>query len=331
MDVLCLTETWLKSNSDSRHYTLPGYALVHSPRGSRGGGVGAYVRADLRVRSLDHPSNILEQLWIEIRFNKVKVLIGVAYRPEAVSTNIAVDCINESLSVLAPQYEFIFIMGDLNINCLGPNNDVVTPMIFRQLIDSYYLHQVVDAPTRVTPTSQTLIDVIFTRKNITPLLLKILHNEDLSDHGLIISKFPIKVERPPPRSVSYRPLAANAVTIKEASVLTPWEFVLMCDNINDMVQTFNSLVLDLFDTFAPECTRTFKDPPTPWMTETLRQIRNMRDRACYKAKKRNCDSAYKFYRDLRNTYNRAVFSEKQTYFSQFVNKNKKILQLCGKI
>lgn len=96
--------------------------------------------------------------------------------------------------------------------------------------------------------------------------------------------------------------------------MATWEFVLKYDDVNEMVEMFRIIITDLFNTFAPERTRTFRNSPSPWMTKTLRCMRDLRDRACERTKRTKADSAYKHYRDMRNyTYyynNAAVLKEK---------------------
>lgn len=280
-DILCLTETWLKTDSNCSLYSIPGYKLVHSPRRGRGGGVGAYLKTGLRVKRLEQPDGELEQMWIAVKFERYNAVFGIVYRPESVSIGLAIDCLQNPLAQYLLEYDFLFLLGDLNINCISSDGNTFIPSCLRVLNESYNLHQVIDKATRITSTSSTLIDVIFTRTNLKPLMIEVSHNDDLSDHGLISAKFAIEHSKLKPRQVTFRPLGANADAINNAARFTPWDLVLAYTDINDMVGTFNSLVLDLMDTFAPVQTRTFRRPPTPWMTDTLKQMRAARDRTCH--------------------------------------------------
>lgn len=322
-DILCLTETWLRADSNARSYNIPGYRLIHSPRGSRGGGVGLYLKSHLRARRLDHPTSRLEQIWVEVKLHKINILIGVTYRPESVSPTLAVDCLNDSLSLLSPQYKYLFLVGDININCLQPNGQIITPHHFDSLILSHNLHQIVDRPTRIKKNTTSLIDVVFTRSYTKPLFIDVIHNDDLSDHGLVLCRFPFKTPKLPQRSVSFRPLMDNAETINNAARFTPWELVLNYNSLNDMVLMFNYLLIDLINTFAPIRTRKFKRPLSPWMTDTLKEMRTLRDKACRKAKTHRTASTCQYYRDMRNVYNDALRNEKRAYFTSYVNSNKK--------
>ena len=91
MDIITMSETWLKDNPALLDYvTLPGYtALFRNREGARGGGVGAYISDSIHYKRRKNVEMIqpdMEHLWIEIqgRNKHSKALIGVIYRSERV-------------------------------------------------------------------------------------------------------------------------------------------------------------------------------------------------------------------------------------------------------
>ena len=52
-------------------------------------------------------------------------------------------------------------MGDFNCNLASPQPHIKT-VLLTNIVDIYNLYQLIDSPTRITNTSSTLIDVIFT-------------------------------------------------------------------------------------------------------------------------------------------------------------------------
>lgn len=129
----CISEALYKKRADSNmrsySYTILAYRFLHNPQESRGGGIGL-LKSRLRARQLDHPAASLEQLWIDVKLQKLNILIGVTYRPKSVSPGLAMDCLRDSLSLLSPQYNEVFLLGDINVNCLGPSSHVITPRCF---------------------------------------------------------------------------------------------------------------------------------------------------------------------------------------------------------
>lgn len=86
LDIVGVTETWLKSGVASASVAIPGYAFYRQDRLSgRGGGVGVYVRSDLRCERVQFTSCInvegLECLWLRVRLpGGLSMAVGVLYR-----------------------------------------------------------------------------------------------------------------------------------------------------------------------------------------------------------------------------------------------------------
>ena len=53
-------------------------------------------------------------------------------------------------------------MYDFNCNLASPQRDIAKAVLLTNIVDIYNLYQLIDSPTRITNTSSTLIDVIFT-------------------------------------------------------------------------------------------------------------------------------------------------------------------------
>ncbi len=72
----------------------------------------------------------------------------------------------------------LFILGDFNDNVLTKDNKIV------KIIKNNKLTQIIDKPTRVTPTSSTLLDLTITNKpgaiRTSDVVL-----QDIADHVLI--------------------------------------------------------------------------------------------------------------------------------------------------
>ena len=64
------------------------------------------------------------------------------------------------MNPLLANVEF-YLMGDFNCNLASPQPDINT-VLLTNIVDIYNLYQLIDSPTRITDTSSTLIDVIFT-------------------------------------------------------------------------------------------------------------------------------------------------------------------------
>nr|CAI5842932.1 unnamed protein product [Callosobruchus analis] len=123
----------------------------------RGGGVGIYIRSNIRSAVLDitnYTDNLLEYLFIEYKTGQERHCLAVFYRHPKGNVLDAVGHLNQILPQVITQYENITILGDLNINFMVKNN------ILSNCFESYGLKQVISEPTRITETSSTLIDYL---------------------------------------------------------------------------------------------------------------------------------------------------------------------------
>ena len=116
-------------------------------------------------RRKDLEIDITECMWIEVKPEKAKsLLIGSIYRPPDDSLYLPRNWFelfnNMLVNVNNLEMETI-LMGDININYLKKTahsniKDMIVGQGFKQLIES---------PTRITPESKTLIDVILSNKS----------------------------------------------------------------------------------------------------------------------------------------------------------------------
>jgi len=84
IDVSVVVETWFKVHHSFDFTNIPGYNLFRRDRTRRrGGGVGIYVRSDLKSKLCEHQvADIrIELLWIEIIFNNHMYIVGALYHP----------------------------------------------------------------------------------------------------------------------------------------------------------------------------------------------------------------------------------------------------------
>ena len=148
----------------SDNIELPGYKFQHTPSNSAAGGVGIYVKSDLNANKRDDLSfaNVdFETIWIEIDNSKANdILCCCAYRHPSSDISKFRDHFQVTFSKLENENEFIFVMGDFNINLLNHQNHTHTNefinMMFSNNLQPSVLH-----PTRISDTCSTLIDNIF--------------------------------------------------------------------------------------------------------------------------------------------------------------------------
>ena len=80
-DIIALSETRIKETSIIA--TLPGYNFINENSQTQAGGVGAYIKNNLKYlqrRDLQFKIHGCENIWLEILGKRQKIIIGIVYR-----------------------------------------------------------------------------------------------------------------------------------------------------------------------------------------------------------------------------------------------------------
>ena len=166
IDVLAINETRLDSTISDNEMHVPGYDIVRRDRnvnGRLGGGGGCfYVRCNINYSPrLDLSIDQIENLCIEIRKPKCKrFLVATWYRPpdSLISTFSYFETLVGRIDAENIEY---YLMVDLNCDLSSKELDHNSTKLMN-IADLYNLHQVINEPTRITISSSTMIDLIFT-------------------------------------------------------------------------------------------------------------------------------------------------------------------------
>ncbi len=130
--------------------------------------------------------------------------------------------------------------------------------------------QVINQPTRITPASATLLDVIANKADVI-----ISHNvvpQVVSDHDLIIITVNVSKPKRRPNSRTFRHLGNYfkddfCSPIFESS--HEMNRILTTDNVNKQVEIFTNLIVKFLDQCAPAVTEKAKRPFTTWLNDEI--------------------------------------------------------------
>ena len=181
-----MNETGLGNTIPDSQVDIEGYdILVKTDRIRNGGGVAFYVAQSLtyvnRQDLLSHED--LEILTVEIKKPKSKpFLVTTWYRPPDSKVEIF-DKFESYLLKLDQEDKESIIMGDTNCNLLSQTFDHKAEHL-KFITETYQYIQLIDQPTRITSSTRTLIDHIFTNKPNIITNHGVLH-VGISDHSLI--------------------------------------------------------------------------------------------------------------------------------------------------
>ena len=208
----------------------------------------------------------------------------------------------------------VIILGDLNFNLLQDNSNNKS---WTRTFNSLHLKQIIDQPTRVTDTSETLIDHVYT--NVTGNI-----TEHTVPHYSISDHFPICITRkmnnicesgPVHNSISYR----DTRHLDEQQFLIdmenlPWFMIFEADDPNVALDLFETLFQSVMNSHAPKKIRRVKRVLQPnWITADILEAIKTRD----KLKGENTEQ----YRHWRNKVKTLIQKEKTDFYSDTINTN----------
>lgn len=183
-DIITVSETWLSNKDDSDNFLLSGYQKPFRRDRSSGegyGGVLAWVADHVPVkRRLDLEIHDIELMWLEIRSNNVKILVGVVYRaPNTV--NDFWECLSDNIKHINENSLSRFIItGDLNADPSTRQGELL-----QAFVEEHSLATFVNEPTRITDVSSTVLDQCIS--NYPPLIVRceVIEPVGNSDHFTI--------------------------------------------------------------------------------------------------------------------------------------------------
>ena len=144
--------------------------------------------------------------------------------------------------------------------------------------DTYHLSQIINEPTRITLTSSTLINVIFTNDPNRIVSSGVSH-VGISDHSLVyaIRKFAIPTMNMHRyiTTRSFKHFDADAFRADLTSI--DWSSIDDSDSLDDMLETWVTLFSEVANAHAPMRTRRVRSKKSPWLSPEIKQLINNRN------------------------------------------------------
>lgn len=316
-DILAINESKIDNSITDNDIHILGYNVIRKDRSRFGGGVVLYVRDNIpfSVRK-DLTPDSLEMACIEINrpYNK-SFLISAWYRPPNSDINLF-DEWALFLGKCDSENKELIVLGDLNCNVSKIPSDLQTRKL-QFLCSLYQIEQLINEPTRVTPTSAALIDLILTNKPEEISQSGVIHL-GISDHSLVfaVRKFSLpKSGQTKVREVrDFKNFVENDF-IQDVSQL-PWDIVYQFDNPNICWQVWKSLFLEALDRHAPLRRKRLKENAIPWVTPQIKQRMRKRDFHKKQAVKHNSQTQWELYKTERNKVNIEMRKTKSKYFCE---------------
>ena len=313
----------------SAEVNMDGYKLIRLDRlHKRAGGVCAYIRKDFKSVVLKDLSYISEcnfhQLWISIQCKKTKsIVICVTYRPD--------DCPLSSFdNVLKPSYiqaltlnKPIVILGDLNCDALKPNCPESKALM--NFATEMNLSQLIKSPTRITNTTQSLLDVVLTSPN-SPVRRSGVLNTTISDHLPVYVELKLKSPKPSPYYITVRSYKNYSPSLFIADLASNQSHSLLSifhvDDVNTKLHIFNKTIQSTLDSHAPIKTVKIRSRPCPFVTREIKDLMKTRDQLHRRYLQTRDDLDWSSLKNSRNAVKRMLKNSEINYYMEEVQRHR---------
>ena len=322
-DVMGFTEIRLDPHMCSL-YELPGYYMYTNSRNVHGGGVALYVSTDYNtsvLNQLEFSNPSIETLGVVTTIVDKKYLFLCIYRPPNGNFNDFLNVMTDVLSSVADlNFHGLYIFGDFNLNLLSCHDNNVFEFI--NLMYSFSLYPVITRPTRVTRTSATLIDHIWTsqpEENIGNYVIQ----TDISDHFPTVSQF--RFDSSPHRShyISKRFYTKKSLEkFTNDLTLVNWNFIFNSTCAEEAYNLFYSKFREIFEINFPlkSICQNRKTADSPYITPALKNSIKEKHRLERLSKK--WPLTYRDqYKRFRNTLTSTLRTAKSLYYKNKITAN----------
>ena len=203
-DVLVISETWLDSSVVDSELCIPGYLLFCADCSWCGGGVTLYCVDHLSCSIFFCGNTVsgVEVLWASIACHSLSspLTLGCFYRLPSLPTE-SVSELCDSIELKMTTKKYVIACGDFNIDMV----DLSKPYskLLHDFLTSHSLQQPINAPTRFSASSQSILDLFILSSDI-PISESHVLDLPISHHLPNLLDIHCKVPKPPPRCLVTR-------------------------------------------------------------------------------------------------------------------------------
>jgi len=322
LDFLCLSETWLNKNSPSAALNIPGYNLFRRDRvKGKGGGVMVYLKNTIHCTQIQLSNVNLECIGLTITLSsQMSFVMFLLYRPPS-STNAFYDEFKRLLKEYNSKQE-VLLLGDFNINW----DDKRNRNSLKRITDNMDFTQLIKGPTRLTASSQTQIDLLFTNR---PERVEKTYNfiTGLTDHNLILfsrkltknrfrtNKYHFQHTRIPKSELENFHMTINKVN---------WNEIITGRNVEEDSERFINTIQSVAQKFTKtsQFKKKSKKNCLPWLSTDLLKLMKDRDHVLKDFLKFKLPIDRQKFVMLRNRVTRELRKAKANFFISIIHESK---------
>ena len=270
LDVISINETRLDKGILNSEIYIPGNEIVRRDRNRNGGGVCFYIKTAINYSlPTDLHINNSQNLCLEIRKPNSKPFVIVSWYWPPISPNEVFSSLENLIGRLDSENVEFCLMGDMNWNIASMSD--TNSRLLSDITDLHGLHQLINEPTRVTDTTSTLIDLIYTNYPDKVICSGVCH-VNISDHSLVFAYRKLSIG-----AVSKRHNTINYRTFKNFNpdhfcndiASQNWDVLDNFQDPDDMWREWKIKFLNVVNTRTPLRTKRVHSKRSPWITSEL--------------------------------------------------------------
>ncbi len=286
------------------------------------GGVAIYIRDTLMFsRREDLEIDDVECIWVEIKCKQRQpVLISSIYRPPSSSVEF-MGKLSDILNKASCECKEIITTGDFNCDVSEEYDNMQSNQII-SCFSLFQMAQLIHDPTRVTESTKTTIDLIFSSHpelikdcGVLPVLI--------SDHYLVYGLHSWKTPKMKGRSINFRCLKnIDSDAFTDDLRNAPWQDVFGCYDVDNAWSIWYSIFMSIINHHAPVKTKRIRGASVPWLDSEILKLMRQRDRVHKIAKQTGLQIHWDSYKNLRNNVTNKIRSKKSKYYTSAIEENK---------
>ena len=318
-DVIGLCESKLTDEIE-QIFNINHYSMYTLNNKRNKGGLLMYINKkfnDIVVRNdLSKIDENIEIMVTDIAYSKENILCVLIYHRPSSNKQVFLNDIENLVEKISRENKKIYIFGDFNINLINSNNVYSKQLI--EIMQSNNFFNLIVKPTRVTSTSTTVIDHIWTNDAGNCRYNGIIF-ETISDHFPNFATFEnLKhhVDEIKYFDKTFRDFCnSNKINFKDDLDNLTWESVFLSDDPNSSYDNFIEIFLTLFDDNFPLITKKvkLKDFQKPYITPEIKILIDNKKKLQHKFSKKPLTFGDE-YRQARNLATAAVRKAKSKYY-----------------
>ena len=275
--VFGFSESRLSEHITDTDMHISGYNILRrDSKRQKETGLLIYINQNVNFKRISHLENFhIESVWLEISIKKAKpILIGFIYRNPSEPVDW-IDRFDLMMDAVTNESRETIILGDFNIDLLKPNKRWI------QTYELNNLHQMIQLPTRVTPTSKTLIDHIYVsnKSNIVETCVPDCGSSDHIPVCITWSKKGVKIPKAGHKTINYRCFSKFDKDLFLLDLMnSPLSSVYQYVDPDAALQVWHSIFINVYNKHAPFVTKRVRQTPKPpWLTDDVQKEIYFRD------------------------------------------------------